>query len=69
MCALPELIEAARSGNQQRAEDALMQLADTTQVAGTDFGLGIEARSRALVTEGQAAGDLYQEAIDRLGRS
>jgi DNA-binding CsgD family transcriptional regulator len=70
MWALPELIEAAaRSGNQQLAGDALKQLAETTQVSGTDFGLGIEARSRALVTEGQAADDLYREAIDRLGRT
>jgi hypothetical protein len=70
MWALPELIEAAaRSGNQQLADDALKQLADTTQVGGTDFGLGIEARSRALVTEGQTADDLYREAIDRLGRT
>src|SRR6202042_2885836 len=41
----------------------------TTQAGGTDFGLGIEARSRALVSEGQAAEDLYREAIDRLGRT
>jgi ATP/maltotriose-dependent transcriptional regulator MalT len=68
--ALPELIEAAaRSGNKQMAGDALRRLADTTRVAGTDFGLGMEARSRALVAEGQAAEGLYREAIDRLGRT
>jgi DNA-binding CsgD family transcriptional regulator len=68
--ALPELIEAAaRSGDKQTAGNALERLADTTQVGGTDFGLGIEARSRALVTEGQAADGLYREAIDRLGRT
>ena len=68
--ALPELIEAAaRSGNMPMADDALARLAETTQAGGTDFGLGIEARSRALVTEGQAAEGLYADAIDRLGRT
>jgi DNA-binding CsgD family transcriptional regulator len=68
--ALPELVEAAvRSGNTPMADDALVRLAETTQAGGTDFALGIEARSRALVNEGQAAEDMYQEAIDRLGRT
>ena len=68
--ALPELIEAAaRSGNMPMAEDAVARLADSAQAGGTDWGLGIEARSRALVTEGQAAEGRYQEAIDRLGRT
>jgi DNA-binding CsgD family transcriptional regulator/tetratricopeptide (TPR) repeat protein len=68
--ALPELIEAAaRTGNTQDAVDALRSLAETTQAGGTDFGLGIEARSRALVSDPEAAGDLYREAIDRLGRT
>jgi DNA-binding CsgD family transcriptional regulator len=42
---------------------------ETTQPAGTDFGLGIEARSRALLSDGEAAHDLYREAIDRLSRT
>ncbi len=68
--ALPELIEAAaRSGNTPMAEDALKWLTETTQISGTDFGLGIEARCRALVTGDQAAENLYREAIDRLGRT
>ena len=70
MWALPELIEAAvRSGNTQLASGALVRLAETTQAGGTDFGLGIEARSRALVSEGEAAEGCYREAIDRLGRT
>ena len=70
MWALPELIEAAvRSGNSQTASDALERLAETTQAGGTDYGLGIEARSRALLSNGEAAEDLYREAIDRLGRT
>jgi len=51
------------------ADDALARLAETTQAGGTDFGLGVEARSRALVTGGQAAEGVYREAISRLGRT
>ena len=49
--------------------DALERLAETTQAGGTDYGLGIEARSRALLSDGEAADDLYREAIDRLSRT
>jgi len=70
MWALPELVEAAaRCGNSQLAAEALERLAETTRPGGTDFGLGMEARSRALVSEGPAAEGLYREAIDRLGRT
>jgi DNA-binding CsgD family transcriptional regulator len=68
--ALPELVEAAaRVGNRELARDALEWLASTTQPAGTDFALGLESRSRALLSEGIAAEDLYREAIDRLSRT
>jgi DNA-binding CsgD family transcriptional regulator len=68
MFALPELVEAAaRGGDAEVARDALERLAETTQPCGNDFALGIEARSRALLSEGEAAADLYREAIDRLG--
>jgi len=67
---LPELIEAAaRSGNPEDAADALERLSETTRTSGSDWGLGIEARSAALVSEGDAAEGLYREAIDRLGRT
>jgi DNA-binding CsgD family transcriptional regulator len=67
---LPELIEAAsRSGKTQRAIDALEQLTKTTRASGTDWALGIEARSRALMTEGAVAEGYYREAITRLGRT
>src|SRR6476646_9205662 len=70
MWALPELIEAAvRSGNTQLAADALLRLAGITQAGQAGFGLGIEARSRALLSEGETAEGLYREAIDRLGRT
>ena len=70
MWALPELIEAAvRSGNTGTATDALERLAETTQAGGTNYGLGLEARSRALLSDGEAANGLYREAIDRLSRT
>jgi DNA-binding CsgD family transcriptional regulator len=70
MWALPELVEAAgRTGNTNVATDALDLLAETTQAGGTDFGLGLEARCRALLSGGAAADELYREAIDRLGRT
>jgi DNA-binding CsgD family transcriptional regulator len=68
--ALPELVEAAaRGGDAERAREALERLAETTQPAGNDLALGIEARSRALLSDGAAADELYREAIDRLRRT
>jgi DNA-binding CsgD family transcriptional regulator len=57
---------AAILGNGLGAVD---ELAETAQPSGADWGLGIEARCRALVSEGQAAEGLYREAIDGLGRT
>ena len=68
--ALPELVEAAaRVDDTELARDALERLAETTQRAGNDFALGLEARCRALLTDGDAADLLYREAIERLGRT
>jgi DNA-binding CsgD family transcriptional regulator len=70
MWGLPDLIEAAvRTGHAQVAAGALDELAATAQAGGTDLGLGLEARSRALVTGGAAAEGGYREAIDRLSRT
>jgi ATP/maltotriose-dependent transcriptional regulator MalT len=67
---LIEQIEAAaRCGRAGLAADALRRLSKTTGPSGTDWALGIEARSRALLSEGGAAESLYREAIDRLGRT
>jgi len=67
---LTELIEAAvRSGQPERARRALERVQETTRPAGTDWALGIEARSRALLSEGDDAEDLYKEAITRLSRT
>lgn len=68
--ALPELIEAAtRSGEPRLGARALEPLTEATAAGGTDWGLGIAARSRALLSEGEAAEDSYIEAIDRLSRT
>jgi DNA-binding CsgD family transcriptional regulator len=68
--ALSELIEAAaRSDDMARARSALERLTEATCAAETDWGLGIAARSRALLSEGETAERLYQEAIERLGRT
>jgi DNA-binding CsgD family transcriptional regulator len=67
---LPELIEAAaRSGKTAGAADALQQLSETARASGTEWALGTEACSRALLTDGEAAESLYREAISRLGHS
>jgi DNA-binding CsgD family transcriptional regulator len=70
MWVLPELVEAAvRGGEAEFARDALERLAETTQPCRTEFALGIEARCRALLSDGAAADDLYREAIERLRRT
>jgi DNA-binding CsgD family transcriptional regulator len=67
---LVELIEAAaRNGNSEDAAEALRRLSDHTRASGTDWAIGIEARSRALLTEGETAETLYRTAIDRLART
>src|SRR6185437_5931543 len=68
--ALPELIEAAaRTGMTEAAADACRRLAEMTSASGTDWGLGVEARCRALLSEGGQAEGCYREAIARLGRT
>jgi DNA-binding CsgD family transcriptional regulator len=65
---IPELIEAStRSGNRQAAGDALDHLSEITRAGGNNWGLGIEARCRALLADGAVAEGLYREAIERLG--
>jgi len=68
--AVVELIEAAvRDGDSGTAGGALARLAGMTSASGTDWALGIEARSRALLSEGEAAERLYRESIERLART
>lgn len=67
---LVEYIEAtARAGTAGQAADALDRLTELTQVSSTDWAVGIEARSRALVSEGAEAESHYLKAIDALGRT
>jgi len=64
---LPELVEAAaRCGKTELAGDALARLCERTQAARTELALGIEARCRALVADGEPAERCYREAIQRL---
>ncbi len=68
--ALAELVEAAvRSGERESAETAYSQLTETTRGSGTDWALGVQARSRALLAAGAEADGLYLESIERLGRA
>jgi DNA-binding CsgD family transcriptional regulator len=60
------VVAAARSGAKKRAGKALDRLTEMTRASGTNWALGIEARSRALLSEGAEAGGLYREAIERL---
>jgi DNA-binding CsgD family transcriptional regulator len=67
---LVELIEAAaRCGLPERATEAVRRLSESTSANGSDWALGVEARSRALLSEGETADRLYREAIERLGRT
>ena len=65
--ALAELIEAAvRGGQPGRAAAAMGRLTELTLPSGTAWGLGVAARSRALLSEGDEAERLYREAIGHL---
>ena len=62
-----ELIEAAvRTGATETAATHLERLTIATQASATPFALGLAARCRALLSEGEAAERLYREAIDAL---
>jgi ATP/maltotriose-dependent transcriptional regulator MalT len=68
--AASEMIEAAtRAGDTELAGAALERILAATAVADTDWALGIRARSRALLSEGEDADRLYREAVERLGRT
>jgi DNA-binding CsgD family transcriptional regulator len=67
---VPELAEAAaRTGDVALVEAALEWLSERTRVTPTEWVLGIEARARALLCDGDAAESCYRESIERLGRT
>jgi DNA-binding CsgD family transcriptional regulator len=67
---LPELAEAAaRCGDSDLAAEAVALLERTTRPSGTDWALGMLARSQALISDGERAEELYTEAVTRLGRT
>jgi DNA-binding CsgD family transcriptional regulator len=69
-CALVEVVEAAaRTGSAQVAVEALERLAEAVSIGNSNWGLGVYARSRALLSEGEDAESCYREAIDRLSRT
>jgi DNA-binding CsgD family transcriptional regulator len=66
---LPEYIEAAvRAGEPELATAALERLSEQTQASRTEWALGLEARSAALLSDGDVAERLHREALRRLGR-
>jgi DNA-binding CsgD family transcriptional regulator len=67
---VPEVIEAAsRTGDVERVKAALEWLSERTRIVPTDWALGIEARGRALLSDGEVADGFYRESIERLGRT
>jgi len=67
--ALVELVEAAVHSNKPKvAAAAFERLSERTRASGTDWALGIEARSRALLTDTTSAESLYEEAVERLAQ-
>jgi DNA-binding CsgD family transcriptional regulator len=67
--AVAELIEAAARGGEPAAAHAgAERLTGMARAAGTPWALGVEARCRALLREDASAEELYQEAVDHLGR-
>ncbi|MDF1602045.1 hypothetical protein [Nocardioides sp. YIM 152315] len=66
---LLELVEAAvRTGARDEAASAMRQLQERTNVAATDWALGVGAWADALLAEDEDAEPLYLEAIRRLSR-
>ena len=68
--AVAEVIEAAARGERHELAARLLdRLDDMARATGTDWILGIAARSRALVSPDGGAEDCYREAIERLAHT
>jgi DNA-binding CsgD family transcriptional regulator len=64
---VPELAEAAsRTGDRAMLEKALTWLSERTRVINSSWASGIEARVRALLSEGEAADNLFRQSIAHL---
>ena len=67
---VPEVAEAAsRTGDTPLLETTMAWMSERTSLPSTDWALGMDARVRALASEGDAAERLYRESIDRLARA
>jgi len=67
---VPELAEAAsRTADRALLESALEWLSERTRVIGSGWARGIEARVRALLSEGEVAESLYRESLTHLART
>jgi DNA-binding CsgD family transcriptional regulator/tetratricopeptide (TPR) repeat protein len=67
---VPELAEAAsRTGDLVLVRAGLEWLCERTRVTGSEWALGVEARVRALLSEGDVADSFYRQSIERLGRT
>ena len=67
---IPELAEAAsRTGDTPLLTAVHEWMSERTRVTHSDWALGIEARTSALLSEGEAADGLYRESIERLDRT
>jgi DNA-binding CsgD family transcriptional regulator len=53
----------------ETAADAYRWIAEMTSASGTRWALGVEARSGALLAEGEEAEHLHRESITHLGRT
>src|SRR5215204_3762037 len=64
-----EFVEAAaRGGMPEAAREVTERFGEIAQASGTDWALGVHARSCALLSTGVTAERHYREALDRLGR-
>jgi DNA-binding CsgD family transcriptional regulator len=67
---VPEVVEAAsRTGDTALLQATLEWMAERTSAMPTDWALGIDARVRALASEGDVAERFYRESIERLTRT
>jgi DNA-binding CsgD family transcriptional regulator len=64
---VPELAEAAfKTADRAQLESALDWLSERTRVISSAWASGIEARVRALLSEGELAESLYRQSIEQL---